>query len=228
MTTVDESELEKFKALSKTWWDKEGPLKTLHDINPERMAFIDSHTTLKDMRVLDVGCGGGILSESLAKKGASVTAIDLESTAIDAAIAHATKERLNIDYQHIALDKLKDNQFDIVTCYEMLEHVPSPKILVSQLSDKLKPQGHLFLSTINRTLKAYLYAIVGAEYLLRLLPRQTHDYQKFIKPAELSSYARAASLSVKHIEGLSYQPLSRKATLTEDVNVNYLMHCIKD
>jgi 2-polyprenyl-6-hydroxyphenyl methylase/3-demethylubiquinone-9 3-methyltransferase len=228
MHTVDEKELEKFATLKNEWWDKEGALKTLHDINPARIDFIEKFTSLKGKRVLDVGCGGGILSEALAKKGALVTAIDLEASAITVAANHAKESKIDIDYQHIALEALNMADFDIVVCYEMLEHVPNPNILVSQLAEKLTPNGHLFLSTLNRTLKAYLYAIVGAEYLLQILPKQTHDYKKFITPSELSRYVRTTGLSVQSMSGLNYHPLTRHTTLTSDVSVNYLMHCVND
>lgn len=227
MPNVDHAELDKFSKLAKNWWDTNGPLKTLHDINPARMHFITQHTALSNKRVLDVGCGGGILSEALHKKEAKVTGIDLEKTAINTATAHATQHALSIDYQHVAIEDLNASPFDIITCYEMLEHVPDPKALVSHLSNHLVPGGLLFLSTLNRTLKAYLLAVLGAEYILRLLPKQTHDYKKFIRPSELAMYARDAGFTVRTMRGLHYNPLTRHAALVEDVDVNYLMLCEK-
>lgn len=228
MSNVCQEEVNKFSNLSYAWWDLNGPFKTLHHINPVRLAFTKSAASLNGVRVLDVGCGGGIFSEALAKEGAAVTAIDLSPDAILAAQAHAETSKLDINYRHLALEQLNDGLFDIITCYELLEHVPSPENLIRELSARLKNGGKLFLSTINRTPKAYLQAIIGAEYILGLLPRQTHDYKKFIKPSELAAFSRGCKLNVVNIKGMHYQPITAKASLTEDVSVNYLMVCEKE
>lgn len=228
MLNVSQEEVQKFSNLSNHWWDLQGPFKTLHHINPVRLNFTLNSTPLKGKRVLDVGCGGGIFSEALAKEGAIVTAIDMSEEAVHAAKAHATEQGLSINYQHIALSDLDDEPFDVITCYELLEHVPSPSSLIDEINQRLKPGGKLFLSTINRTLKAYMFTIVGAEYILGLLPRQTHDYKKFIKPSELSHFLRENELSIKGLKGMSYQPLTYEASLSDDVSVNYLMACEKE
>ncbi len=228
MTNVSQEEVNKFSNLSDSWWDLDGPFKTLHHINPTRLQFTKDAVDLKNAHVLDVGCGGGIFAESLAKEGAIVTAIDMSEDAIKTAKAHAKEKQLDINYQHTALESLDDGQFDVITCYELLEHVPSPADLVKEMSSRLKSGGKLFLSTINRTLKAYIYTIVGAEYILGLLPRQTHDYKKFIKPSELSQFARGNELQVKSIKGMHYQPFTQQSSLVSDVSVNYLMLCEKE
>ncbi len=225
---VSSSEIEKFSKLSNQWWDLNGPLKTLHHINPTRLDFTLKHTQLKNKCVLDIGCGGGVFSEALAKEGAMVTAIDLSENVINVAKEHAKQSKLEINYQAIALENLKASDFDIITCYELLEHVPEPNQLILEAKKRLKVGGKLFLSTINRTPKAYLYTIVGAEYLLNILPRQTHEYNRFIKPSELSQFARDAGLTVRSIRGLDYQPFTKKASITDNVSVNYLMVCEKE
>lgn len=220
---VDPTEIEKFSKLSKQWWDKNGELKTLHDINETRLAFIKSHASLKNKVILDMGCGGGILTEALAKAGGITTGIDLEINAIAAAKQHALDSNIDINYQHSALEDLSlDNQYDVITCLEMLEHVPDPASFIKRLTQHLKPQGHLFISTINRTSKAYLYTIIGAEYLLKIIPKNTHDYKKYIKPSELSSMIRASHMKINDLQGLHYNPLSRKAWLDKGIEVNYL------
>ncbi len=219
---VDPQEIAKFTALSQHWWDAEGPLHTLHDLNPMRLAFIQQHTELAAKAVLDVGCGGGILSESLAKAGATVTAIDMDDATIKVARQHAQDAGLTIDYRHQPIETLDDDRFDVITCMEMLEHVPDPALILQHCARLLKPGGKLFVSTLNRHPKAYAFAIVGAEYVLGLLPRGTHDYNKFIKPSELAQWARHAQLGQMQLKGLHYHPFNRHCELTDDVRVNYL------
>lgn len=228
MSNVDPAEIEKFSKLASHWWDEKGPLKTLHHINSARLQFTQDGNSLKGKRVLDVGCGGGIFSEALANAGAIVTAIDLSRDAINVAKAHASESELDIDYRCIDLNKLEEPPFDLVTCYELLEHVPNPSQFVRDLARHVKAQGQLFLSTINRTPKAYAYTIIGAEYILGLLPKQTHDYKKFIRPSELQRMSERAGFSVDALKGLDYQPFTKAATLTGDVSVNYLMRCVKE
>lgn len=225
-TTINSQEMAKFSSLSDEWWNKDGLLKTLHDINPVRLAFIEEYVSLAGKTILDVGCGGGILSEALAKKGAYVTGIDAEEEGIKQAIAHANAEDLRLDYQCIPIEALDNKRFDIITCMEMLEHVDEPQEVIHHCRRLLKPGGFLFLSTINRSLKAYLSAIIAAEYLLNLLPRQTHDYQKFIQPAELAAIVRKEGLNVIGLKGIAYNPISRMASLHSSVAVNYLMTCV--
>lgn len=227
---VDHAEIEKFNKLSQNWWDKDGEFKTLHDINPCRLNFIEKYVELKGKTVLDVGCGGGILSESMAKKGADVIAIDMAESVIEIAKQHSQTEQVNINYQITSIEEFSEKnkkQFDIITCLELLEHVPDPSSIIQNCAKLLKPNGHLFFSTINRTWQAYLFAIVGAEYALKLLPINTHEYDKFIRPAELVNCLRKNDLSANEIVGLKYNPLNRKCNLTDDVSVNYLVHCSK-
>lgn len=223
MMNVDKQEIDKFAKLANFWWDPKGPLKTLHAINPARLHYIQSHVNLKGKKVLDVGCGGGILSEALAEAGAQVTAIDLAEPSIEVAAKHAREKSLEIDYQCTALEDLTQNQFEVITCLELLEHVPDPKAIIEQCAKRLCPGGTLILSTINRTLKAYLKAIVAAEYVLQLLPKQTHDYDKFIKPSEISAWLRESEFEVIDISGLDYNPLTQTSEITDDVAVNYLL-----
>ncbi|MEZ5524743.1 MAG: bifunctional 2-polyprenyl-6-hydroxyphenol methylase/3-demethylubiquinol 3-O-methyltransferase UbiG [Pseudomonadales bacterium] len=232
---VDESEVAKFEALAHRWWDKESEFKPLHEINPLRLNYIDEITGLTGKKVLDVGCGGGILSESMAQRGATVTGIDMGDMPIKIAKLHALESGIDINYRKLSAEDLADEvaeqpeqQFDVITCLEMLEHVPDPASIINACTRMLKPGGHLFLSTINRNPKAYLLAIIGAEYVLNLLPRGTHDYAKFIRPAELSRWVRGAGLEVKGSTGLVYNPLTKRYKLSErDVAVNYLMHTVK-
>ncbi|KTD21108.1 bifunctional 2-polyprenyl-6-hydroxyphenol methylase/3-demethylubiquinol 3-O-methyltransferase UbiG [Legionella londiniensis] len=226
-STIDPLEVTKFSQLAAHWWNPDGPLRTLHDINPARMQFIKQFINPTRHTVLDVGCGGGILCEALAQSGADVTGLDVEKDAIEAAKAHALRSGLSIQYVCQPLEEYEEEPFDIVTCMEMLEHVKEPETVIQHCARLLKPGGYLFLSTINRTLAAYLGAIIAAEYILELLPRQTHDYEKFIKPSELSVMVRAADLEIKGIKGMAYNPLTRTATLQESVQINYLLACCK-
>ncbi len=224
-TTIDTLEVAKFSQHASEWWNKEGPLKTLHDINPPRIQFIEKYTTFNDRRILDVGCGGGILSEAMALKGATVVGLDVEEDAIAAAIAHAQNK--NTSYVCQPIEQYDAALFDIITCMEMLEHVADPLLVIEHCARLLTPGGYVFFSTLNRTLKAYVTAIVTAEYVLRLLPRQTHDFDKFIKPSELVAMARSAGLEMVGMSGMSYNPFTRVASLEDSVSVNYLLACRK-
>ncbi|GAA3908677.1 bifunctional 3-demethylubiquinone 3-O-methyltransferase/2-octaprenyl-6-hydroxy phenol methylase [Halomonas cibimaris] len=228
---VDAAEVAKFEALADHWWDREGDFKPLHDINPLRLDFIDARAGLAGKRVLDVGCGGGILSESMAHRGAQVTAIDLGEAPLEAARRHAEESDVRIDYRHVAVEALAEEmpgQFDVVTCMEMLEHVPDPASIIAACSRLLRPGGQAFFSTLNRTPKARALAIVGAEYILGLLPRGTHDYAKFIRPSEMAAWCRQSRLDVSEQTGLTYNPLTRRYRLApRDVSVNYMMACRK-
>lgn len=228
---VDLDEIEKFEHLSNEWWDVNGKLRTLHQINPARLRFIDEKHALSGKSVIDIGCGGGILAEAMSKESATVTGIDLSKEAILAAQNHSQKSGLEIEYKVTTAEAAANEQpasFDSVTCLEMLEHVPNPESIVKACATLVKPGGHVFFSTINRNPKAYLFAILGAEYLLKLLPKNTHDYAKFIKPSELANWCRQAGLTPKETKGLHYNPITEKATLNGDVSVNYLMHAIKN
>ncbi|MCC5792990.1 MAG: bifunctional 2-polyprenyl-6-hydroxyphenol methylase/3-demethylubiquinol 3-O-methyltransferase UbiG [Legionellaceae bacterium] len=222
-STVDPLEKEKFAQHAQDWWDPSGPLRTLHAINPARLAFVQQHRPLKNARVLDLGCGGGILSEALAKQGACVTAVDIEPAALAAAKAHAEQQQLSIDYYCSPVEELVEEPFDVICCMEMLEHVAEPKLIIEHCARLLKDGGWLFLSTINRSLQAYAEVIVAAEYLLALLPRQTHDFKRFIKPSELASLLRDCELELVDLRGLTYHPFTHQARLTSRVAVNYLM-----
>ena len=231
MINVDEVELNKFSNLAHKWWDKTSEFKPLHDINPLRLNYIDKALTLKGKTVLDVGCGGGILSESMAERGAKVTGIDLGEKALKVAQLHSLESGVAVDYQFISVEKLAEQQpasFDVVTCLEMLEHVPDPASVVAACAKLVKPGGKVFFSTINRNPKAYLFAVIGAEYLLNMLPRGTHDYAKFIKPSELASWTRLAGLSLNHQIGMSYNPITQHYWLGDDVSVNYMMQTTKE
>lgn len=224
---ADALELQKFGELAHKWWDKNSEFKPLHEINPLRLDYIDNLVNLKDKRVLDVGCGGGILSEAMYFKGASVTGIDLGEKALNVAKLHQLESGSKVDYQLVSVEQLAAEQpasFDVVTCMEMLEHVPDPAAIVAACARLVKPGGSVFFSTINRNPKAYLFAVIGAEYLLNLLPKGTHDYAKFIKPSELSSWARHADLNVSGMRGMSYNPITQHYSLSDDVSVNYLLH----
>lgn len=227
---ADPAELQKFATLAHRWWDKNSEFKALHEINPLRLNYIDKLVGLQGKRVLDVGCGGGILSESMSQKGAEVTGIDLGEKALKVAQLHQLESGAKVDYRLISAEDLAQEMpesFDVVTCMEMLEHVPDPAAIVRACAALVKPGGAVFFSTINRNPKAYLLAVIGAEYVLNLLPRGTHDYEKFIKPSELSSWGREAGLSVVGIKGMSYNPLTKYYWLDKDVSVNYILHTVK-
>lgn len=230
MTNVDTQEIAKFEAVAQRWWDRNGEFKPLHDLNPLRLNYINERTPLAGKKILDVGCGGGILSEGLAFRGAEVTGIDMGQAPLDIARAHAEPQNLNINYRQIPVEQLAAEMpgaFDIVTCMEMLEHVPDPASVVQACATLVKPGGHVFFSTLNRNPKAYLLAIVGAEYVLNMVPRGTHDYLKFIKPSELASWARAAGLQVKDVSGLTVNPFSNTYRISKDADVNYFIHTQK-
>lgn len=226
---ADDLELQKFGDLAHKWWDKNSEFKPLHEINPLRLNWIDGLVALDGKRVLDVGCGGGILSESMHFKGADVTGIDLGEKALNVAKLHQLESGAKVDYQYIAVEQLAAEQpasFDVVTCMEMLEHVPDPAAIVAACAKLVKPGGAVFFSTINRNPKAYLFAVIGAEYVLNILPKGTHDYAKFIKPSELSSMARQADLNVISMRGMSYNPITQHYSLGDDVSVNYMMYTV--
>lgn len=222
-TTIDAAEVAKFAQHASHWWDTQGPLRTLHDINPVRVEFIQKFVSLSKQNIIDIGCGGGILTEELARQGANVTGLDVEPDAIEAAKAHAKETKLKINYICQLIEDFDEATFDIVTCMEMLEHVPDPQHIINHCARLVKPGGYLFLSTLSRTVKAYTNAIVAAEYILKLLPRQTHDFAKFIKPSELAAMIRAAGLEMVGMSGMAYNPITCKASLTQSVDVNYLM-----
>lgn len=227
---VDYSEIAKFEALASRWWDRNSEFKPLHDINPLRMGFIDSKINLAGLQVLDIGCGGGILTEAMAHRSAKVTGIDMGEAPLSVAKLHLLESKLDISYQQCSAEKFAENhagKFDVVTCLEMLEHVPDPGSVLKACHSLLKPGGHLFLSTINRNPKSYLFAILGAEYILKMLPKGTHDYQKFIRPSELAQNAREASLKLNTLTGMTYNPLTKKYRLSDNVDVNYLMYLEK-
>ena len=227
---ADAAELQKFADLAHRWWDPASEFKPLHEINPLRLGLIDRVAKLQGKRVLDVGCGGGILSESMSSKGADVTGIDLGEKALQVARLHGLESGVRVDYRLVSVEALAEEMpesFDVVTCMEMLEHVPDPAAVVKACARLLKPGGTVFFSTINRNSKAYLYAVVGAEYVLNLLPRGTHEYEKFIKPSELVGWCRQAGLSGFHFKGMTYNPLTRQYRLDEDVSVNYILYATK-
>jgi 2-polyprenyl-6-hydroxyphenyl methylase/3-demethylubiquinone-9 3-methyltransferase len=223
---VDQSEIAKFSALAHRWWDPNSEFKPLHAINPLRLGWIKSFVSLDGKKVVDIGCGGGILAESMSQSGADTTGIDLSEKALKVAQLHALEVGANLTYRSIAAEALADEQpeqYDVVTCMEMLEHVPDPASVVRACAKLCKPGGTLFFSTLNRSPKSYLFAIIGAEYILKLLPRGTHEYAKFIKPSELVAFTRHAGLEMLGMKGLSYNPLTQVYSLNDDVDVNYMI-----
>ena len=231
MINADPQELAKFSDLAHQWWDKESDFRPLHEINPLRLDWIDGLAGLDGKRVLDVGCGGGILSDSMARRGAEVLGIDLATKPLRVAQLHALEaETPRVEYREVAVETLAAEQpeaFDVITCMEMLEHVPDPASIVSACARLLKPGGWAFWSTINRNAKAFAFAIVGAEHVLNLLPKGTHEYAKFIRPSELAGWCRAAGLDAVATRGMEYNPLSRRYRLSADTSVNYLVACRK-
>ena len=223
---VDQSEIAKFSALAHRWWDPNSEFKPLHAINPLRLNWIKSFVSLEGKKVVDVGCGGGILAESISQSGADTTGIDLSEKALKVAELHALEVGANLTYRSISAEDLADEQaeqYDVVTCMEMLEHVPDPASVVRACAKLCKPGGTLFFSTLNRNPKSYLFAIIGAEYILKLLPKGTHEYTKFIKPSELVAFTRQAGLEMLSMKGLSYNPLTQVYSLSDDVDVNYMI-----
>jgi len=230
MINVDPAEIAKFSELAHRWWDPGSEFKPLHDINPLRLDCIDGRTGLRGKTVLDVGCGGGILAESMAQRGAQVTGIDLADAPLKVAQLHLLESGGQVEYRNVAAEDLArelPHHFDVVTCMELLEHVPDPASTVHACAALVRPGGHVIFSTINRNPKSYLLAVIGAEYVLRLLPRGTHNYAKFLKPSELGAFARHAGLEVSAVIGMTYNPLTRVYTLGPDTDVNYIMHCEK-
>jgi len=226
----DPQEIAKFEELASRWWDPDSEFKPLHEINPLRLEYIERRSSLKGKAVIDIGCGGGILTESMALKGANVLGIDMGKAPLSVAQLHKLESGAELDYQQITAEELADKEpgkYDVVTCMEMLEHVPDPSSVIAACSKLVKPDGHVFFTTINRNPKSYLFAIVGAEYIMKILPKGTHDYSKFIKPSELESWARTADLHLRELTGMSYNILSKKYSLGHEVTVNYLMHTQK-
>lgn len=227
---VDPAELQKFNALAHRWWDPASEFRPLHEINPLRLSWINARQPLAGKTILDVGCGGGILAESMAKQGGKVKGIDLSEKALKVAELHGLESSVKVDYEIIATEDLATREpatYDVVTCMEMLEHVPNPAAVIQACAILVKPGGQVFFSTLNRNLKSYLLAVIGAEYLLRLLPKGTHDYAKFITPSELAQFARTAGMIVSGMSGMSYNPLTRTYSLNRDTSVNYLLACVR-
>jgi len=226
MSNVDAVEIEKFSALAHKWWDPNSEFRPLHEINPLRLGYINDIVPLSGKTVLDVGCGGGILSEALAGAGATVTGIDLADKSLGVAKLHLLESGKQVEYRKVAVEALAEERpasYDVVTCMEMLEHVPDPAAVVAACAKLVKPNGHVFFSTLNRNPKSYLFAIIGAEYVLNLLPRGTHDYAKFIKPSELAQWCRNSGLNVEDVTGMSYNPLDKSYSLGRDTSVNYVV-----
>ena len=225
---VDPAEIAKFSELAHRWWDAGSEFKPLHDINPLRLDYIDERAGLRGKTVLDVGCGGGILAESMAQRGARVTGIDLADKPLKVAQLHLMESGNEVEYRNVSAEDLAGEMpahFDVITCMELLEHTPDPSSIVRACATLVKPGGDIFFSTLNRNLKSYLLAVIGAEYVLRLLPRGTHRYDKFIKPSELSAYCRQGELEVRQIIGMTYNPLTQRYALGPDTDVNYIVHC---
>lgn len=228
---VDPQEIAKFEALAARWWDRDSEFRPLHDINPLRANYIDGHSPVAGKRLVDVGCGGGILAEAMAQRGANVTGIDMGEAPLSVARLHQAESGLDIDYRHSTAEQLAEAEagsFDIVCCLEMLEHVPDPAAVIAACADLTRPGGNLYFSTINRNPKAFLFAVVGAEHILKLLPAGTHEYEKFIKPSEMAAWIRRAGLVLQDMTGMTYNPLTKQYRLNpKDVSVNYLMHAVK-
>lgn len=230
-SNVDPAEIAKFEELAHRWWDKNSEFKPLHDINPLRVNYIDQRSPLAEKNVIDVGCGGGILSEAMAQRGATVTGIDMGETPLSVARLHQLESGVKVDYIQTTAEEMADKhggQYDVVTCLEMLEHVPNPASVIRACAALCKPGGDIYFSTINRNPKSFMFAIVGAEYLLQMLPKGTHEFSRFIRPAELGEWIREANLSLQHMTGMTYNPLTKRYKLTErDVDVNYMVHAKK-
>jgi 2-polyprenyl-6-hydroxyphenyl methylase/3-demethylubiquinone-9 3-methyltransferase len=225
---ADPQELEKFSALAHRWWDPSSEFRPLHQINPLRLDWIDRLAPLAGKSALDIGCGGGILAEAMARRGARVKGVDLSDKALKVAQLHSLESRVAVDYEAISAEDLAARSpaaYDVVTCMELLEHVPDPGSTVRACARLVRPGGHVFFSTINRNLKSYLFAVIGAEYVLKLLPKGTHDYARFVRPSELARHCRDAGLAVREIKGMTYNPLTRTYALGTDADVNYLVHC---
>jgi len=228
---ADPRELEKFSALAHRWWDPESEFKPLHRINPLRLDWIDALAPLAGKSALDIGCGGGILAEAMARRGARVKGVDLSEKALKVAQLHSLESRVAVDYEAVSAEDLAARSpaaYDVVTCMELLEHVPDPASTVRACARLARPGGHVFFSTINRNLKSYLFAVIGAEYVLKLLPKGTHDYARFVKPSELARHCRDSGLSLREIKGMTYNPLTRTYALGADADVNYLVHCTRE
>jgi 2-polyprenyl-6-hydroxyphenyl methylase/3-demethylubiquinone-9 3-methyltransferase len=226
-TNADHAELGKFDSLSSRFWDSRGEFRPLHILNPVRAGFVAERTTLSGARVLDVGCGGGLLCESLARAGAKVTGIDLAPGMIEVARLHASEQELDVNYRVVSAEEVASESagsFDVVTCMEMLEHVPNPERMIATLASLVRPGGTVFISTINRNLKSFLLAIVAAEYVLNLIPRGTHEYERLIRPSQLDKWARTAGLSLRELAGLEFNPMTSTCRLSKDPSVNYLAH----
>lgn len=227
---LDQAEIDKFDREADTWWDPNGPSAPLHHLNPARLQFICNHVLVTNKNILDIGSGGGILSESLAKKGARVTGIDASPNLIKVAKSHAAENGLSIEYEQITVEEYAEKNsetMDVITCMELLEHVPDPESLIQAAARCVKPGGALFFSTLNRNVKSYLLAILGAEYVLGLLPKHTHQYDKFIRPSELADWCRSAGITPQELRGIKYHPFTKRAELSSDISVNYLVYAVK-
>jgi len=226
---VDHAEVHKFEQLAARWWDRNSEFKPLHDLNPLRLDYIDSIADITDKKVLDVGCGGGILAESMALKGADVTGIDMGEAPLEVAKLHLLESGAKVNYRRITVEELAEEMpgsFDVITCMEMLEHVPDPASVIAACRKLVKADGQIFFSTLNRNPKSYLFAIVGAEYLLKMLPKGTHDYTKFIRPSELEQWCRKGDIRMKELKGVTYNPFSQSYSLSRNIDVNYMAYCL--